>query len=83
MAELSTKDRSKLKDSDFSSIDRNGERHLPTHDEEHVRNAISRWNQTDFESAEARDRARKSILSAAKKYSIAVADDDRIAKKAK
>jgi hypothetical protein len=83
VAELSTQDRNKLKDSDFAYIDRKGERHLPIHDEEHVRNAISRWNQTDFESAEARENARKSILSAARKHSIEVADDDWIAKKAK
>ena len=82
MAELSAKDRSKLKDSECAYIDKKGERHLPIHDEEHVRNAISRWNQTDFESAEAKEKARKSIVSAAKKYSIAIADDDRIAKKA-
>ncbi|HLZ07971.1 MAG TPA: DUF6582 domain-containing protein [Chloroflexota bacterium] len=83
MAELSTRDRSKLRDSSFAYIDKKGERHLPIHDEEHVRNAIARWNQTDFESAEAKEKARKSILSAARKYSIAVADDDKIAKKAK
>ena len=54
MAELSTAQRERLHDSSFAYIDKTGERHLPINDEEHVRNAISRFSQTDFEDAEAR-----------------------------
>ena len=41
MAKLTTEERNKLPDSAFAYIDRSGERHLPTHDEEHARNAIA------------------------------------------
>lgn len=56
--------------------------HLPIHDETHVRNAMARFNQTDFESTAAKERARKKILAAAKRHGIEVGEDDHIAKKA-
>ena len=62
MAELSTKQREKLKKSDFAYVDKKGNEKLPIHDEEHVRNAISRFNQTDFQSKSAKDEARKKVL---------------------
>ena len=80
MAELSTKQRDKLEKSDFAYVDKKGGEHLPIHDESHVRNAISRFNQTDFESKSAKDEARKKILRAAKKHKIEVSDDDEIMK---
>jgi len=43
---------------------------LPINDEAHVRNALSRFNQTTFEDEAARDRARTRLLNAAKKYGI-------------
>ena len=52
----------------------------PIHDESHVRNAIARFNQTDFESAAAKEKARKKILAAAKKHDIEVADDANVSK---
>ena len=39
------------KKSDFAYVDKDGEGHLPIHDESHARNAMARWNQTDFDSA--------------------------------
>ena len=81
MAELTTRQRDRLKKSDFAYVDKEGGEHLPIHDEEHVRNAISRWNQTHFESKSAKDEARKKILRAAKKHGIEVADDDNIMKR--
>ncbi len=36
----------------------------------HVRNALARFNQVDFESDAAREQARKRLLNAAKKYRI-------------
>jgi hypothetical protein len=50
MADLSTKQRDKLRKNQFAYVDADGGEHLPIHDESHVRNAISRFNQTDFES---------------------------------
>ena len=59
-------------------------KHRPINDDEsHVRNAIARFNQTDFESAAAKERARKKILAAAKKYDIEVDEDHNVAKPAK
>jgi hypothetical protein len=82
MAELDTKDRERLPDSDFAYIDRSGERHLPIHDESHVRNAIARWNRTDFESKTAKEEARRKIVAAAKKHDIEIDRDDKIARSA-
>lgn len=81
MSKLSTEERNNLPDSEFAYIDKEGERHLPVHDEEHARNAVSRYPQTHFESKAAKERARKRILEAAKKHGIDVADDDVISKR--
>jgi hypothetical protein len=40
---------------------------------------MARWNQTDFESKAAKERARERILAAARKYGIEVGDDDKVA----
>ena len=80
MAELTTKQRDKLKQSDFAYVDKQGEGHLPIQDAAHVRNAIARWNQTHFESAAAKEAARKKILRAAKEHGIEVEPDDNIRK---
>jgi hypothetical protein len=80
VATLDTKDRDKLRSSQFAYVDRKGEEHLPINDESHVRNAIARFNQTEFESQAAKERARKKILSAAKRHGIDVDEDSNIAK---
>ena len=72
MAELTEKQRDQLKASQFAYVDRDGGEHLPIHDESHVRNAIARFNQTTFESDAAKERARKSILAAAKRHKIEI-----------
>jgi len=82
MPELDTKDRSELRDSQFAWIDRDGERHLPIPDETHVRNAVSRFGQTDFDSANAKRSAAKKILAAAKKHGIDVDDDSDVSRAA-
>jgi uncharacterized membrane protein len=79
MAELDTKDRDKLRKSQFAYVDSKGGEHLPINDESHIRNAMSRWNQTDFESASKKESARRKIVAAAKKHGIEVNDDDKIA----
>jgi hypothetical protein len=80
MAELSTAKREKLRSSQFAYVDSKGGEHLPINDESHIRNAMARWNQTDFESATAKEQARRKIASAAKKHGIEVSKDDKIAK---
>ena len=80
MATLDTRDREKLRSNQFAYIDKEGGEHLPINDESHVRNAIARFNQTEFESQAAKERARKKILSAAKRHGIDVEEDSNIAK---
>jgi class 3 adenylate cyclase len=70
MARLAGRKRSTLPDSAFAYVDSHGRRRLPIHDESHVRNALSRFNQVVFEDDHARERARKRLLTAAKKYGI-------------
>ncbi len=83
MAELDTKDREKLRSNQFAYVDSKGGEHLPINDELHVRNAIARFNQTDFESAAAKERARKKIVGAAKRHGIEIDEDDNVAKPAR
>ena len=70
MARLSASERAKLPDRAFAYVDSKGRRRLPIHDEVHVRNALSRFERVSFEDNAARERARKRLLSAAKKYGI-------------
>src|ERR1700693_1720514 len=70
MTSLDAKTRAQLPDSAFAQIDSRGRRSLPINDQAHVRNALSRFNQTTFDDEPARDRARTRLLKAAKKYGI-------------
>jgi class 3 adenylate cyclase len=67
---LRQKERDRLPDTAFAYVDRLGRRRLPINDEEHVRAALGRFNQVDFEDDAARERARRRLLVAAKKYGI-------------
>jgi len=80
MPELDTRDREELRSSQFAYVDRKGEEHLPINDASHVRNAIARFNQTEFESMAAKERARRKILAAAERLGIEVDKDDNIRK---
>ena len=70
MARLKTRKRARLPDRAFAYVDARGRRRLPIHDKAHVRNALARFNQVEFENDAARERARKRLLNAAKKYGI-------------
>ncbi|TMK84826.1 MAG: adenylate/guanylate cyclase domain-containing protein [Actinobacteria bacterium] len=70
MARLKSSERSKLPASAFAYIDSKGGRRLPIHDEAHVRAALARFGRVSFEDDAARERARKRLLNAAKKYGI-------------
>jgi hypothetical protein len=80
MATLDAQDRDKLRSSQFAYVDKEGGEHLPLNDASHVRNAMARFNQTEFESQAAKERARKKILAAAKRYDIEVDADANISK---
>ena len=83
MAELTTRQREDLRDSDFAYVDREGERHLPIHDPDHVRNAIARFDQTDLQSKTAKHAAATRILAAAKRHDIDVDDASDVAREAR
>jgi len=70
MPPLSATDRARLPDSSFAYIDSLGRRRLPINDVSHVRNALARFDQVDFEDDAARERARERLLRAAKKHGI-------------
>jgi hypothetical protein len=80
MPELDTRDRDRLRDSQFAYIDGSGQEHLPINDASHVRNAVARFNQTAFESRAAKERARRRILSAADRFGIEIDKDDNVRK---
>jgi class 3 adenylate cyclase len=67
---LSATARARLPDSSFAYIDSQGRRRLPINDVSHVRNALARFDQVDFEDDAARERARERLLRAAKKHGI-------------
>ena len=83
MATLTEKQRDKLRSNQFAYIDSKGEEHLPINDESHIRNAMARWNQTEFQSATAKEEARKKIVGAAKRHGIEVSEDSNVAKPAR
>ena len=83
MATLDAADRDKLRKSQFAYVDRKGGEHLPIHDESHVRIAIARFNQTDFQSKTAKEQARRKIKAAAKRMGVEVSDDSNVAKPVK
>jgi class 3 adenylate cyclase len=70
MATLSARERANLPDRAFAYIDSTGKRSLPIHDEPHVRNALARFGRVAFENDAARERARRRLLNAAKRFGI-------------
>jgi hypothetical protein len=82
MAQLTAQKRDRLRKDQFAYVDRDGGEHLPIHDASHVRNAIARFDQTDFQSKTAKESARKRILAAAKRFGIEVDPDDNVARPA-
>ena len=80
MATMTEKDRDRLRKSQFAYVDRKGGEHLPINDESHIRNAMARWNQTEFQSATAKEKARQKIVGAARRHGIEVGSDSNVAK---
>ncbi|HUQ77254.1 MAG TPA: DUF6582 domain-containing protein [Patescibacteria group bacterium] len=83
MATLDAEHRDRLDDSSFAWIDKGGERHLPINDEDHVRSALGRFNQTNFDEPGAKAAAAKKILAAARKHAIEIDEEDDVAKAAR
>ena len=82
MAQLTETGRKHIARKNFAYVDKEGGEHLPIHDADHVRNAIAHFNQTAFESIDAKEKARRKVLTAAKHHGIEVAKDDEVAKRA-
>jgi len=80
MATLTERDRDRLRSSQFAYVDRKGGEHLPINDEPHIRNAMARWNQTDFQSKTAKEKARQKIVGAARRHGIEVDKSSQIAR---
>jgi class 3 adenylate cyclase len=70
LATLTDKQRARMPRRAFAYIDSKGVRRLPIFDEPHVRSALSRFNQVQFESEAARDEARTRLLKAARTYGV-------------
>jgi len=81
MPALDQETRDKLRSNQFAYVDSDGGEHLPLNDAAHVRNAIARFNQTEFESKAAKERARRKILAAADRFDIEVSPDANVAKR--
>ena len=83
MAQLTEQRRDQLDDEKFAYMDSSGERKLPIHDESHVRNAIARFSQTDFDDKSAKKAAAHRIIRAAGRYGIVIEDDDAVVRASK
>ena len=70
MPKMRASERAKLPNSAFAYIDSTGHRRLPIHDEPHVRAALGRFERVPFEDDAARERARRRLLTAAKRFGI-------------
>ena len=70
---LSTAEKDDLADKEFAFPK---ERKEPLTDAQHVRNAISRFDQVEGVSDAERDQAWKRILAAAKRYDVEVSESD-------
>lgn len=76
MALLNAAALKKLPASAFAYIDSHGGRHLPIPNADHVRDAMARFKQTQFESDAARQAARGKIVAAARKFGVKVVNFD-------
>ncbi len=68
--------------SDYAYIDSNGRGHLPIGDAAHVRAAMSRFDQTQFESDAKKASAARKIIARAHALNIDVSPDSAVAKAA-
>ena len=71
MSELNARHRNALPASELAF---SRQRKLPLEDPSHVRNAVARFNQVDDVSDDERDHAWARVLSAARKFGVAVSE---------
>ncbi|HEX4898137.1 MAG TPA: DUF6582 domain-containing protein [Candidatus Limnocylindrales bacterium] len=83
MPQLTEQRRDTLDDEQFAYVGSSGERKLPIHDESHVRNAVARFSQTDFDDGAARKAAAHRIIRAADRYGIVLEDGDVVVRASK
>jgi hypothetical protein len=80
---LSAADRDKMPASSFAYVDPKGGKHLPIHDESHVKSALGRFGQQDFSDAKdpagAKTAAASKIKTAAKKFGVDVDNKSEVA----
>lgn len=74
MAKLNSKATNALADNQFAYIDAKGGKHLPIPDADHVRDALARFSQTQFDNDDDKKAAAKRLASVAAKYKIDVDD---------
>jgi hypothetical protein len=70
--EMTAAERNALPASAFAYVDSGGEGHLPVHDEGHVRSALGRFGQQQFDNSKSKRRAARKIVSRAKQLGIDV-----------
>lgn len=69
---LTAEERKALKSSDYAYIASKGAKHLPIHDEKNIQDAITRFDDTSFESEDAKRTAAKKIMAAANRTKMEV-----------
>lgn len=82
-ATLTSNARNNLSAGQFAYTDSSGTGHLPVNDAAHVRAALSRFNQTSFESPAKKKAAARKILARARAFGIEVSSDSAVAMAAK
>lgn len=66
--------REALDTEDYAYIDSGGGRHLPMNDAVHARNALARFNQTQFEDGAAKTKAWRRLVARCKELGVEVSD---------
>lgn len=82
-AELSSASRNDMSKSGFAYVDSKGATHLPINDAAHVKNAMARFGQTQFETPAKKKTAAKKIIAKAKSLGIDVSTDSAVSQAAK
>ncbi len=79
---LDSKARGNMPEGEFAYVDSEGGKHLPIADAAHVRNAMARFNQTQFSDAGKKAGAARKIIRAAHKFGIEVTRDSAVSQSA-
>ncbi len=80
---LSSGDRKDMPAGEFAYVDSEGGKHLPIGDAAHARNAMARFNQTQFSDAGKKANAARKIIRAAHRFGVEVSQDSAVSQAAK